>query len=147
MSLRNARLLQLLGLLVILAGLVGYWLTRDVPHAVLSPPTKKQLGITGSEFQASFVLAGRDFDYTKPAGPVVWRGGHKTRTHPAQFIYSNRTDSIFYVHIIGDTAYLIAIPRDIYLPSYHNKINATYGLGGTTDAQKAAGLKQAVSEL
>lgn len=147
MSLRNARGLQLLGLLFALAGLAGYWLTRDVPHAVLSSPTKKQLGITKGEFQASFVLAGRDFDYTKPAGPVVWRNGHETRTHPAQFIYSNRTDSILYVHVIGDKVYLIAIPRDIYMASYHNKINATYGLGGATDAQKAEGLKQAVSEL
>ncbi|HZW28226.1 MAG TPA: hypothetical protein VFF08_07205, partial [Trueperaceae bacterium] len=56
----RARLVTLLGLLVALAGLAGYWLTRDVQRASLSEDQRRLLGIEGDEFHASFVVAGRD---------------------------------------------------------------------------------------
>ena len=63
MSLRNARALQVLGLLLALAGLAGYWLNRDIPDkADLTTEQANVLGIAPAAkndvFHASFVVAG-----------------------------------------------------------------------------------------
>ena len=60
----RVRLVTLLGLLVAVAGLAGYWLTRDVQRGALSEDQRRLLGIAADEFHASFVVAGRDIAVT-----------------------------------------------------------------------------------
>ncbi len=74
------------------------------------------------------ILAARDIEYCGPATPC---GPGK------------RTDTIFYVRILGKRAWLVAIPRDTYveLDGYKGKINAVYGFKG------AEGLKKAVEKV
>jgi hypothetical protein len=56
-SLRSVRLVQLLGIALAFAGLVGFWLSRDVQRTVLSLSEQEVLGYEAGEFQASFVVA------------------------------------------------------------------------------------------
>ncbi len=141
MTSRRARLVQFLGVLVVMLGLVGYWLDLDAQRTILDAPTRNVMGLEAGEFQASFVVAGRDYDYPSAAGGFVWRDGERVRAYAAEPVYGNRTDTILYVNIIGTKVYMIAIPRDVYLPQYRTKINAMYFY------QQAEGLKQAVSEV
>lgn len=144
MSLRNARLLQLLGLLVAVVGLSGFWLTRDVEKTELTPEQKQLLGVTPEEekaFRASFVLAGRDYDYTRAASPCRWVRGVCIRERTGDVVLGNRTDTIIYVNVIGDKITMISIPRDIYLPQWQAKINEMYAYQG------AEGLVESVKEI
>ena len=146
MSLRNARGLQVLGILLALAGLAGYWLNRDVPgKADLNPEQLEVLGIAPEEknevFHASFVVAGRDYDATRDASGCRYVNRQCVRDRIGEFRISNRTDTIIYVNIIGDKITMINIPRDIYLPHQQTKINAMYLYQG------AAGLVKEVEEI
>ncbi|MDQ3398666.1 MAG: hypothetical protein M3511_13030, partial [Deinococcota bacterium] len=128
MKLRSVRLVQVLGLLVAAAGLAGYWFSRD--PAVTAPLGQAEAALVnpeGEAFQASFVVAGRDILYTQAAGDVLYdaQGRVIGRSSPARATaYGTNTDSIFYVNVVGDKVYMIAIPRDVYLPEHQIKINA-----------------------
>lgn len=141
MSLRSARLVQLAGILIALWGLVGFWLSRDVPRSLLDEGQQAVLNVPPGEFQVSFVLAGRDYDHVREAGALSYVGGRCVRTRPGEFVVSRRTDTILFVSIIGHRVRLVSIPRDLYLPEWQTKINAMYLYQG------AEGLKRSVSEV
>lgn len=152
---RYARLTALLGVLVALLGLLGYWLARDVQRTVLSSEQRELVNPRG-EFQASFVLAGRDYDYDAWAGPMVMRGGERVRDYVTKARLGNRTDTIIYVNIVGSHVYMISIPRDIMLrvppetglEARRIGINQVYeypALYGSPE--RADNLRRAVSEL
>ncbi|MGL4608183.1 MAG: LCP family protein [Trueperaceae bacterium] len=142
----RSRLLQLLGLLLALVGLIGYWFTRDVDKATLSSSQCELLGLSKDceGFQASFVVAGRDIFYepgkSKPvynaAGKIVaWEYSGSRNANGTQ------TDTILYVNILNNDIRVIAIPRDIYLPEWERLINAVYTKAG------AKGLKETVEGI
>ena len=142
-SLRT-RLLQLLGIMVVLLGLTGYWLTKGTQQTLLSHDQLAMLNPSGESFQVSFLLAGRDYAYTRLASQPRFdsRGRIIGWARPAQSNpYGTNTDTIFYVNIVGNRIHMVAIPRDVYLEQYRTKINAMYYY------RQAEGLKQAVSEL
>ncbi len=112
---RLSRLLSLLGILVAVLGLTGYWLSRDVQRTVLSPEERQLVNPAGDAFQVSFVLAGRDYDHDVPAGPMVMQDGKLVRSYVTEARLGNRTDTIIYVNIIGNRVFMVAIPRDIML--------------------------------
>lgn len=141
MSLRSARLVQLAGILIALWGLVGFWLSRDVPRSLLDEGQQAVLNVPPGEFQVSFVLAGRDYDHVREAGALSYVGGRCVRTRPGEFVVSRRTDTILFVSIIGHRVRLVSIPRDLYLPEWQTKINAMYLYQG------AEGLKRSVGEV
>jgi len=74
------------------------------------------------------VLAARDIEYCAPATPCG---------------PGSRTDTIFYVRLLGNRAWVVAIPRDTYVEfdGYKGKINAVYGFKG------AEGLERAVEKV
>jgi polyisoprenyl-teichoic acid--peptidoglycan teichoic acid transferase len=139
----RARLLQLLGIVVALAGLTGFWLTRDVERAVYTEETLSLINADEDDFKASFVIAGRDYDYTEAAGPCVkWQDGFcLERTRPGVARYGNRTDTMIYAQVVNDKVTMISIPRDIYLPQWQAKINDMYFYQG------AEGLERSVEEI
>jgi LCP family protein required for cell wall assembly len=137
----RSRLLQLLGILVALAGLTGFWLTRDVERAVYTEETLSVINANEEDFKASFVVAGRDYDHIQEASPCQWRDGVCYRDRVGKFVYAKRTDTMLYVQIVNDQVTMISLPRDIYLPQWQTKINSMYFYQG------AEGLKQIVEEI
>lgn len=139
----RSRLLQLLGIALALAGLTGFWLTRDVERAVFTEEIGDIINAEPGDFKASFVIAGRDYDSVQDAGPCVkWQDGYcLERSSPAVFRYGNRTDTIIYVQVVNDKVTMISIPRDIYLPQWQAKINEMYHY------QEAEGLERSVEEI
>jgi LCP family protein required for cell wall assembly len=137
----RARLLQLLGIVVALSGLVGFWLTRDVARAVYTEETLSVINAEESDFKASFVVAGRDYDHIQEASPCRWQDGVCYRDRVGKFVYAKRTDTILYVQIVNDKVTMISLPRDIYLPNWDTKINSMYFYQG------AEGLKRTVEEI
>lgn len=141
-----ARLLQVIGILLAVVGLGGYWLTRDVPRSHLSEAEQALVNPRG-EFRVSAVVAGRDKLYLQPAGDPIYdaQGRIIGRTAPARATaYGVETDTILYVSLVGSDLTIIAIPRDIYLPDYGRRINAVYSAGGERSGDR---LRQAVSGL
>lgn len=117
---RTRRRLVLLGLtLAALAVLIVLW-----PHANRSLTRQG----AGGAPELSLVLAARDIEYCGPATPCG---------------PGSRTDTIFYVRLLGNRAWVVAIPRDTYVEfnGYKGKINAVYGFEG------ARGLAQAVEQV
>lgn len=152
---RWARLVGVLGVLVAVLGLCGFWVTRDLQRTVLSTEERALVNPTG-DFQVSFVLAGRDYDYSEAAGPLITRNGEQVRAYVTEAQLGLRTDTIIYVNIVGNRVYLVSIPRDIVQPvprelGYKPRrigINEVYeypALYGTTD--RADALRRAVSTL
>lgn len=141
MSLRSVRWLQVIGIIIAAVGLTGFWLTRDVQRTILDEATREILGIEEGEFQASFIVAGRDYDYVQAASPCRWIAGECVRERPGQAVYGGRTDTILYVNVIGETVNIVAIPRDLYLDEWRTAISGMYAFQG------AQGLKRAVSEV
>lgn len=141
----RARLVTLLGVLVALAGLAGYWLTRDVQRGALSADQRRLLGLDEDEFHVSFVVAGRDlaigYDRSEPIyaqdGTIVgWRPVNlRTST------LGTNTDTILYVSISGDDITMIAIPRDVWLDDLVTRVNAVYYFRG------AEGLRSRVEAI
>jgi len=132
-----------LGLAIAVVGLAGFWLTRneDKDHAELSQPQQALVNPSGEAFHASFVVAGRDKDYTQVASECRWRDGVCIRERTGRAVDGQRTDTILYVNLVGDDITLIAIPRDLYLDRWQTKINSMYYYQG------AEGLKQSVEEV
>ncbi len=144
MTRRRARLVTLLGLMVALAGLVGFWLTKDVERKDLSVDQRRLLGIEEDDFHVSFVVAGRDIHYTiESAEPVYaqdgtiidwnWRGFSNS--------YGTLTDTILYVALNGNDLSMVAIPRDLFLPDQNRRVNAMYAREG------AEGLRREVEAV
>jgi LCP family protein required for cell wall assembly len=142
----RSRVLQILGVLVALTGLAGFWLTRDVARADLTQDQCQMLGMENNceGFRASFVVAGRDIFYeadkstpvyNKKGEIVAWDySGQRTAN-------GTQTDTILYVNIIGNDITAIALPRDIYLPELDRRINTVYAKAG------GEGLKQSVEGI
>lgn len=141
MSLRSVRALQLLGILIAVVGLSGFWLSRDVQRTLLSEAEREVLGVEEGEFQASFVIAGRDLDYVRAASPCRWVAGRCVRDRPGEAVYGNRTDTVIFVNIVGQQVSMVNFPRDLYIESLRIPINEVYYYRG------AEGLKRAVSEV
>lgn len=143
-TLRNARLLQLIGILVALVGLVGFWVTHDVERAPLSEQQRELLGIDEDDFHASFVVAGRDVFYEPgKSTPIYGRGGRIVGWdyHGVKTAYGTQTDTILYLSIINDAITMIALPRDVFVGAGKRKINSIYQTEG------AEGLRRQVAEL
>lgn len=152
---RWARLTATLGILIAILGLVGFWLSRDVQRTVLTTEERGLLNPKG-DFQVSFVLAGRDYDYDEPAGPLVMRGGRAVRSFVTEARLGFRTDTIMFVNIVGNRMFMVSIPRDVMLmvpggrgaPARRIGINQVYeypALYGSPD--RADNLRRAVSTL
>lgn len=140
-QLRNARLLQLLGLVLALAGLTGFWWPREVQHIPRTVSEEQLINPRGEQFQASFVVAGRDYDIAAYASPCRYVRGECVRDRVGEFQLGNRTDTILYVNIVGDDISVIALPRDLYLNNWQTRINAMFAYQGSP------GLKNAVEEV
>lgn len=138
----NARWLQLLGLIIAIVGLAGFWLTRDVDKVELTAAQEALVNPTGEEFHVSFLVAGRDYDWSVPASPCEFVDGVCVgRERIGTFHLGERTDTILYVTLSGNDITLIAIPRDIWLAQWQTKINAMYHYQG------AEGLERSVEEV
>jgi polyisoprenyl-teichoic acid--peptidoglycan teichoic acid transferase len=141
----RGRLLQLLGIMTALAGLIGYWLTRDVVQIPVSESQCKLLGMEDcQDFHASFVVAGKDMFYEPgKSEPVYNAEGEIVAWEYSGIKTANgtQTDTILYVNIIGDNITAIALPRDIYLPALDRRINSVYA------KYQGEGLKKAVEEI
>lgn len=144
MTRARARLVTLLGVLLAVAGLVGFWFTKDVDRKDLTADQRRLLGIDADDFHVSFVVAGRDINYiVNSAEPVYaqdgtiinwnWRGSKSS--------YGTLTDTILYVAVNGDDISMIAIPRDTLLPDPYMRINAVYHYDG------AEGLRREVEAM
>ncbi len=131
MTRRRARLLSLLGIVVAVAGLAGYWLTRDVDRKALGDDQRKTIGL-GDEFHASFLVAGRDVVYNGTSTPVYGPGGEIVAWNFRGYhgTEGTLTDTILYVDIQDDDISVIAIPRDLYLPAEAARVNSMYAYYG-----------------
>src|SRR5690606_12772022 len=139
MTRRNARLLTVLGLLVALTGLIGFWLTRDVARRALSDEQRDLLGLGADDFHVSMVVAGRDIFYDdSEATPVYAQDGTIVGWNYDGFTSTAgiNTDTIIYVDIKGDDITMIAIPRDLYLQDVGRRINGVYARGGAEDLRR-----------
>jgi LCP family protein required for cell wall assembly len=141
---RQAWSLQTLGVLLALAGLTGFWLTRDVARAELSTTQRELLGVSERDFTASFVVAGKDRFYAAGlSDPIYGAGGAivgwRYRGRPDAD--GTNTDTILYVQIVNDRVTIIAIPRDVYLDQWQAPINAMYYYQG------AEGLRRTVEDI
>ena len=139
--LRSSRLLQLLGMLVALVGLLGFWWPREPERMVRTVAQQGLVNPAGEDFQMSFVIAGRDFDAASFASACRYEGGECIRDRQGTFRPSNRTDTILYVNLVGDSMSVVAIPRDLYLHDWQTKINAMLLYRG------ADGLREAVEDV
>ena len=126
-SARLSRLVQVIGLIIGAVGIADFWLTQDVQRTVLSQAQAKLVNPEGA-FQASFVIAGRDYDH-QPAGPMVWKDGKLQRSYVTEAQLGFRTDTIIYVNIVGNKVYMVSIPRDLFLDQYDIAINEVYAYG------------------
>lgn len=144
MTRARARWVTVLGVLLAVAGLVGFWLNKDVERKDLTADQRRLLGIGADDFHVSFVVAGRDINYiVNSAEPVYaqdgtiinwnWRGSKSS--------YGTLTDTILYVAINGDDISMIAIPRDTLLPGPYMRINSVYHHDG------AEGLRREVEAI
>jgi LCP family protein required for cell wall assembly len=137
----GSRLIQILGIVVAVAGLVSFYLTRDVEKTVLTEPQCEMLGIDNcqEEFRASFVIAGRDIFYeADKSTPVYNKRGEIVAWNYSGTRSANgtQTDTILYVNIIGNDITAIALPRDIYIPELSRRINTVYAKAGGEGLKK-----------
>ncbi|MDA0699768.1 MAG: LCP family protein [bacterium] len=141
---RTARWLQLLGLVVALTGLTGFWVNRDVARAELTELQREILGVQEGDLLVSFVLAGRDRMYFQDMSTPVYGadGGIVAWNYRGpRSADGTNTDTILYVSIVNDDVTLVAIPRDLYLDAWQTRINAVYYYQG------AEGLRRTVEEV
>lgn len=145
MTRRRARLVSLAGVLLAVAGLAGYWLSRDIERATLSTEQRELINLEADEFHASFVVAGRDITYGNDgAEPIYRQDGTIVGWRPINGYVStegSNTDTILYVDINGDDITLIAIPRDLWMEDMGYRVNAMYHLSG------AEGLRRRVEAV
>ena len=144
MTLNRARLIQLLGILVTIFGLIGYW-TYKQPVSQIS---KGQAALIASKCDGgkpvNFVVAGRDILYSRRAGKEIRDANGRVigREHKARGnALGTNTDTILFVSILCNDINIIAIPRDVWLEDWVTKINSMYYYKG------AEGLKNAVANI
>ena len=129
-TLRNARALQLLGLLIAVVGLSGFWLRQDVARAQLTQQQRELLGIGDDDFHASFVVAGRDVFYSAQgtSTAVYGRGGEIVAWNYTgiKTAAGTQTDTILYVSVVNDEVTMIAIPRDLFIDGGTRRINGVF---------------------
>ncbi len=134
MTRTRARLVTLLGLLVALVGLTGYWLSKDVKRGTLTDEQRRLLDIEEDEFHASFIVAGRDILYANEgAEPIYRQDGTIIGWRPINGYSSSQganTDTILYVAIRGDDITLVALPRDLWQEDLGYRLNLVYGKRG-----------------
>ena len=133
MTRSRARLVTLLGVLVAVAGLAGFWLTNDVDRKTLTADQRRVLGLDEDDFHVSFVVAGLDMNYiVTEAEPVYAQDGTIIDWNWRGFVsdQDTRTDTVLYVAITGSEISMVALPRDTYLPDLHMKVNAVYNSQG-----------------
>lgn len=134
MTRAKARLVTLLGVLVAVAGLAGFWLTNDLDRKTLTAEQRRLIGIDDDDFHVSFVVAGLDMTYvTSTAEPVYGPGGAIIDWNWEGYVtdQGTRTDTILYVAITGNDISMVALPRDTFLKDHYTKLNAAYNtLGG-----------------
>jgi LCP family protein required for cell wall assembly len=138
-TLRNARLLQLLGLLLALIGLAGFWLTRGVERTDLSDDQRDRAGIEAGDFHASFVVAGRDVFYEGGmAEPIYGEGGEIVcwSYTGATNAYGSNTDTILYVDINNEDVTMFTVPRDIFMGASTRRMLSAYQLGGGEELKR-----------
>lgn len=145
MTLNRARLIQLLGILVTIFGLIGYWTYKEAP----TPISAGQGNLIGNTCDkgspVNFVVAGRDILYSRVAGKEIRDangrviGREKAARGNAQL--GTNTDTILFVSIFCNDINIIAIPRDVWLEEWVTKINSIYYYQG------AKGLKNAVANI
>ncbi len=142
-----SRFVQVIGLLIGLGGIAGFWLTQGAQRTVLSDEQRDLVNPDGA-FQASFVVAGRDYNY-QPAGPMVWKDGKLQRAYTTKAELGFRTDTVIFVNIVGNKVYMVNIPRDLLLPQYDIGINEIYTYGPEIfgGMNRAEHVRRAVSEL
>src|SRR5699024_2930535 len=70
--LRTSRLLQLAGLVLAVAGLLGFWWPREPERMTRTVLQEGLLNPAGEDFQVSFAVAGRDMDATGFASACRW---------------------------------------------------------------------------
>jgi len=136
------------GLLLALLGLAGYWLARDVHRSPLSQEQRNLLGISGSAFHASFIVAGRDIFYQAGKSEPIYGRNDQGETVILGYRYQGQrstaginTDTILYVDITGANVRMVLIPRDVYLRDAGYRINGAYIREGP------AGLKDRVAAI
>lgn len=132
-TLRNARLLQLLGLLLAVGGLVGFWWNADADRTELGAQQRALLGLEEGQFHASFVVAGRDVLYGQgDADPIYAQDGRIVGWNfqgPTGTRGTN-TDTILYVDVVDATVTMIAIPRDLFVGDGTRRINGVLAREG-----------------
>jgi LCP family protein required for cell wall assembly len=143
-ALLTARVLQLIGILLMVVGLAGFLLSRDVERAALSAQQLDLLGIDPERFHASFLVAGRDVLYiagqSEPVydenGTLVcWNYlGERPRA-------GTNTDAIAFVQLRDNELTLVMLPRDLLLDAGGIRLNHVYNLEG------AVGLRRRVAEV
>lgn len=130
--------------MVAVAGLVGFWGTRDAPRTELAVQQRELLGIEPGEFHASFVVAGRDILYGEGESTPILDDDGEIVGWDFQGATSTRgtnTDTILYVNVIGSTVTMVAIPRDLFIGEGTRKIN------GVLAREGADGLERRVEAL
>ncbi len=144
MTLNRARLIQVLGLLVAVFGLVGYWTYKETPTQI-SQDQALLIGDTCDKGKPiNFVVAGRDILYSRLAGKEIRDANGRVigRESAARGnALGTNTDTILFVSILCNDINIIAIPRDVWLDQWVTKINSMYYYKG------AAGLKNAVANI
>jgi len=142
-SRRLAWTLQAVGVLIALAGLAGFWLTRDVQRSQLSLAQRELLGAGAADFTTSFVVAGRDRFYADCEGcstPIYnadgvivgWRYSGPRSADGAN------TDTVLYVQVVNDDVTIIALPRDLWMEDWNGRINSIYIRRGADGLRRAA---------
>jgi len=140
---RLAWALQGVGLFVAIAGLVGFWSTRDVARAELTLSQRELLGVAGEDFTVSFVVAGRDRFYAECPGcstPIYnadgvivgWRYSGPRSADGAN------TDTILYVQVVNDDVTIVALPRDLWMEGWNGRINSIFIRRGADGLRRAA---------
>ena len=130
---RRARALQLLGLLLALAGLIGFWATRDADRTQLGAAQRELLGVDEDVPVASFVVAGRDLLYGEgESEPIYGEDGVIVGWTFDGSVTSRgvNTDTILYVNVIGHEVTMIAIPRDLFVGDGTRRINGVLAREG-----------------
>ncbi len=126
--------MQLLGLAVALAGLVGFWVTRDAERTELGRQQRELLGVEEDVPVASFVVAGRDLLYGEGESEPIYGDGGAIVGWRFDGQVSNRgvnTDTILYVNVIDADVTMIAIPRDLFVGEGTRRINGVFAREGT----------------
>ncbi len=143
------RLLLLLGVGLALFGLVAYWFSYEQQKIIYPPPPPVIAEAVEDNFELRFVLAGRDYDcydhnnepiYNENGTIIGWDGKLCSDQR-----LGKRTDTIFFVHVVGNDIRMMSIPRDVYLSAWQTRINSMYLYQGAEGLTAAAAAEIGIS--